>query len=165
MSNVEFAEWDTPFKVGDVTVLDLRQQTGKWWIEDQKENLRFELPKIADVGDADLVVRVFHVATSTVYAVTFHDVGAFRLLDEHGLTELWSSEANRLGHPARSSFKVRRHQWSKESEVTFQMYATDEWSYVIATDWECVEVVCRETPVVEIETVVKGAPLTSKSEL
>ena len=159
MSEVEFAEWETPFKDGDLTVLDMRYQTGKLHHEYTAEGIGFTLPKKYGLGEAELIVRLFHKEAEAIYSICFHEVGAFRLLDEHGLEELWQETSIQGGRPAQSTFKVRNHLWSKESPVSFFSYAKDDWSFVIATDWECMEIVCSDPPDIQLEETVRSHPL------
>ena len=80
---------------------------------------------------------------------TFIEVVAFRLLDEGGLTELWAAEDNQP-RPAFATFRVRGHGWSRESPIPF-IHGTDHgWSFVIATITDCVEVLTRSEPRVEL---------------
>lgn len=76
----------------------------------------------------------------------FNGVVAFRVLDENGLLELWeASVAN--PRPAQATFRARGHQWTAESMLVF-LDVGDEprFSYFVATDDRCLEVVCREEP-------------------
>ena len=160
MAEVEFAAWETPFKDGELTILDVRFETGHSEIAYQAEGIGFTLPRKYGLGDAGLTVRLFHKETAAVYALSFERVGAFRLLDEHGLLELWEETDRQGGRPAQSTFKVRNHLWSKESPLSFVHHAKDDWSFVIATDWDCVEIVCEEPPDIQLEEKVSRRPLS-----
>ena len=144
MSKVEFAPWETPFKNAELLVLDLRFQTGHGAHENETEDIGIDSPEENGREEPELIVRLLHCEDDAVYSLVFHGVGAFRLLDEHGLLELWQETSNLGGRPAQSTFRVRNHLWSKESHLSFFSFATDDWSFVIATDWECVEVVCGD---------------------
>jgi hypothetical protein len=79
----------------------------------------------------------------------FQQVSAFRVLDEHGLMEFWGETTRQGGMPAQSTFRVRNHGWTKESMLSF--LPTDGWSYVVATDFDCVEIVSANPPLVTLE--------------
>jgi hypothetical protein len=74
------------------------------------------------------------------------DVIAFRVLDEHGLDEFWEKTTELGGRPGRTTFRVRNHLWTKESPLSF--LGTDGWSFVLVTNSDCIEVVCKAPPVV-----------------
>ena len=156
MSDVEFDAWETPFKDGELTILDVRYDNGELDNEYPAEKIGFRLPKKYDLDDSILVVRLFFREEKSVYSLYFENVGAFRVLDEDGLCEIWQATAQQGGRPAHSTFKVRNHLWSKESPLSFFSSAADDWSYLIATDWACVEVICKEPPEIQFEENVSG---------
>ncbi|TXN70475.1 hypothetical protein [Methylobacterium sp. WL6] len=80
----------------------------------------------------------------------FRGVVAFRVLDEHGLLELWDASAKRP-RPARTTFRVRGHGWTRESPLVFDKTGdVDPYSHMVATDDLCLEVVCTVKPIVTI---------------
>lgn len=91
--------------------------------------------------------------------MSFDTVSAFRVLDEHGLTQLWEKTAELGGRPGQTTFKVRNHLWTEESLISF-LGAQDGWSFVIASDWDCVEIVALTPPtILEEEAHLRdGAP-------
>lgn len=121
---VEFAPWSTVIADDRVALLDVRFDA----VERQLEALL--------EGEAGRIL------------VRFVEVGGFRVLDETGLTQLWaaSEAAPRPGH---TTFRVRGHRWTAESEITFHLGTSNGWSYMIATDDDCLEVLTRVEPVVE----------------
>ena len=155
MPDVEFAPWQTPFADGALTILDAHYQSGKLILEYPAEGIEYRIPSECAPRDFALIVRLFHKETDSVYVLHFQNVGAFRLLDEHGLLELWQETEKQGGRPAQSTFKVRNHLWSKESEAAFHFHAKEGWSFIIATEWECVEVVCSEPPDIQRERTLE----------
>ncbi len=153
MPEVEFQPWETSFKNGDITILEVRYGNGGACIEDKNLGIRFKIPATSACDDAGLFVRLFHLETRTVFRIVFEDVSAFRVLDEHGLTELWQATSTQGGRPDKTTFKVRGHAWPKESPVSF--VTSNGWSFVIATDWTCVEVVCKEAPRIEFDGIME----------
>jgi len=67
------------------------------------------------------------------------------MLDEHGLLELWEKRDEQK-IKLKSTFKVRNHLWAKESPLTLFHGNSDEWSHIVSTDNECLEVVCEKSP-------------------
>jgi hypothetical protein len=124
-----FAPWPTPFANDAVDVVDVSFS-------------RNELN--------DLVLRVEVREDRSIYKVVFDHVSAFRVLDEHGLTEIWNKTSEFGGRPTATTFRVRNNLWSKESQLSF--LSSDGWSYIIATDWDCVEIVSNSEPAVGLET-------------
>lgn len=134
-SEIEFLEWDTPFKNTRNGILEATyvgsnsSETDKNW---------------------DLKIRIHDYDNDKNYSIFFDNISGFRILDEHGLVDLWTVGSNR---PAQSTFKVRNHSWHKESPATFFFgsHPDGEYSFVISTDWDCAEVVCKNTPRIETE--------------
>ncbi len=155
---VEFGVWDTPFMDGDITILDVSYLDGELSNEYGDERVRFSLPPTRNLGSASLVVRLFHKEDRSVYALSFKDVGAFRVLDEHGLLDVWAASDERP-RPNQSTFMVRNHRWSEDSMLSFVNFADDGWSYLIATDFDCVEVVCSQPPKIKLEQTVPAEEL------
>jgi len=149
----EFARWETPFENTDVEVMEIAWGGGPLWHEDHKPQWAGRsLFKSPFDTRLTLVVRVHEsnadepgYPNDPLYFVTFQDVSAFRVLDEGGLLEFWR-QTESLGRSGGTTFRVRNHQWSRESLLAFLPGDEDGWSYVIATGGECVEVVARDTP-------------------
>lgn len=108
------------------------------------QNAHLELERVEYLQGGGLRFWVRDVVTSAGYLVSFKAVSAFRVLDEHGLQELWEKTSELGGRPAASTFKVRNHAWTKESPITF--VASDGWSYILATDFDCIEIVSVDAP-------------------
>jgi hypothetical protein len=123
----EFGRWETPFENAGV------------WIE----SVVYDPPSLAvrvSVHQTEWHVSESALSPERTYRVGFSRISAFRVLDEHGLLELWGNTQDE-GRPGSCTFQVRNHMWTHESPLSFLM--SDGWSYVIATDAECVEIVDR----------------------
>ena len=146
---MEFDTWATPFSEGEIHIVDLHWGARDWWIE-YADGKRYETKAPFESENEALLVSIFHRESETVYLVTFEYPIAFRLLDEHGLVEVWAEKQT----PA-NCLKVKGHGWSKESAISFAM-GEDGWSHIIATGDECVEVVCSASPKVELKERLKA---------
>jgi hypothetical protein len=121
-----FEVWRTPFEDSDIQLAGLNYSEG--------EALSF---------------RVRVQETGSTYRIFFERVSAFRVLDEHGLLELWEKTKELKGRPASTTFKIRNHLWTKESPISFAH--SDGWSFVVASDAACVEIVARTAPTITLE--------------
>jgi hypothetical protein len=126
----EFGEWPTPFTDAAVEILDVTYGL-------QAQDAR------------SLVARVRTRDPQTIYRIEFAAISAMRLVDEGGLVAFWQKTAELGGRPGRTTFRVRNHAWTLESVVSF--LATDGWSFVIASDDECLEVVSATAPTITAE--------------
>lgn len=141
---MEFQSWPTPFENGSLWLVDLSWGTKEWTLE-KSNGVKYLIKGDAKHEYHELVARVFHEESQTIYQLLFESVNGFRCLDEHGLTEVWSEQ-----RPKFNTFKIRGHGWHKESPLTFFMGNDGEWSHLIVTSDECLEVVCRESPTVKV---------------
>lgn len=141
---MEFQSWPTPFENGSLWLVDLSWGTKEWTLE-KSNGVKYLIKGDAKHEYHELVARVFHEESQTIYELLFESVNGFRCLDEHGLTEVWSEQ-----RPKFNTFKIRGHGWHKESPLTFFMGNDGEWSHLIVTSDECLEVVCRESPIVKV---------------
>ena len=141
---MEFQSWPTPFENGSLWLVDLSWGTKEWTLE-KSNGVKYLIKGDAKHEYHELVARVFHEESQTIYQLLFESVNGFRCLDEHGLTEVWSEQ-----RPKFNTFKIRGHGWHKESPLTFFMGNDGEWSHLIVTSDECLEVVCRESPIVKV---------------
>ena len=158
MSEIEFDAWETPFVDGDLAIMEVRYGNGGLDEKYIKEKIGFRVPEKYSVGYEDLVVRLFHKEEMAVYSLMFKDVAGFRVLDENGLLQLWDEMNKQSSRFAKSTFRVRNHLWMTESPLAF-LGAKDSWSFVIATDTTCVEVICLEAPDICFEEAVTGYSL------
>lgn len=138
---VELASWDTPFKGKDLEILSV-----SYGVFDHLNLNLNESP--------ELLVRVQCLVTKNIYQVHFDNVGAFRVLDEHGLQEIISFPFHKGIKSTFPALKVRKHGWSTESPLSFFMGTDEGWSYMIMTGWDCVEVLTRDEPVIVLEVKV-----------
>lgn len=140
---MEFDSWSTPFENGRVWLVDLSWGTKEWALE-KTNGVKFLINGEEKHKKYKLIARVFHEDSQTIFELFFESVNGFRCLDEHGLTEIWSSN-----RPHLNTFKLKGHAWHKESPLTFFMGNDGEWSYLLVTSDECLEVVCSEMPVIK----------------
>ena len=141
---MEFQSWPTPFENGSLWLVDLSWGTKEWTLE-KSNGVKYLIKGDAKHEYHELVARVFHEESQTIYELLFESVNGFRCLDEHGLTEVWSEQ-----RPKFNTFKIRGHGWHKESPLTFFIGNDGEWSHLVVTSDECLEVVCRESPIVKV---------------
>ena len=130
---LEFSRWETPF------------ENAKLWVREVFYEERTLNVRVA-VHWADGVL----LSPEPTYRLRFQEVDAFRVLDEGGLLELWE-QTSETGRPGDSTFRVRNHLWTRESFLSFHHGTDDGWSFVIATDGECVEVLARNPPNITLE--------------
>ncbi len=143
-SKMEFGTWSTLFEAGKVWLVDLSWGTKEWTLE-KSDGKTYKIMGNESHKNNDLIARVFHEDTESLYEISYEQVNGYRCLDEHGLTEIWSSN-----HPTKNTFKVKNHGWHKESPLTFFMGNPDEWSHLLITDDECLEVICQSTPQIKL---------------
>lgn len=136
---MEFCKWETPLNSGDISILSVVYGCRDWDLS--SHNVRYEYQDSRLSGDVALIVTVFHDITESVYEVQFRKIGGHRVLDEHGLLDMWD-----VSNPRENCFKVRKHQWANESPLSFELNTIGGWSYVMATDFECVEVLTDAEP-------------------
>ncbi len=125
----EFGEWKTPFTDADAWILSV-----------------LFLANAPVNGSAELAVVLQEGGASRRYEVRFRAVQAMRALDESGLMELWNKSAELGGRPGKTTFRVRNHDWSLESWIS--ILGTDGWSFFIATNDMCLEVVSSTPPTI-----------------
>lgn len=139
---ITFAKWDTPFKDDDVEIFDLQYGNGGLETIFHDKNQKLSLPRKRNLDFHDLEIKIVSYQSNTIYSILYENISAFRLLDEHGLCDLWNALEKR---PSKTTFRVRNHGWCEESPLSFFM-SGNEYSFIIATDWECLEVICPSEP-------------------
>lgn len=144
----EFSAWQTPFENSSVLVLDVAFSRPRLWPEGREPTAT--QPLLEALQSAELVIRVYVHGEASIYRLSFDSVSAFRVLDEHGLMQLWHKTDELGGRPGQATFRVRNHLWSEESPLSF-LGTQDGWSFVIATGDDCVEIVARTPPKIELE--------------
>jgi len=124
---VQFAEWQTIVQDDDLSLVSL--------------NL---------TNDHTLTATFSSHQQQSEVAFIFSNARAFRVLDEGGLLELWQAFKEKP-RPAQSTFRVRGHQWQSESPLAWILGADEPYfSYMIATDWDCLEVVAFDPPEIRV---------------
>lgn len=141
----EFGEWTTPFTDASVEILEIAYAP----IPTRGTHTPHAASLLHEQAGSDLVARVYAVDADTIYRLIFPTIAAMRLLDEGGLLEFWQKTTELGGRPGRTTFRVRNHAWTHESVVSF--LASDGWSFVIASDNECLEVVSVTGPIITEE--------------
>lgn len=124
---VQFAEWTTGFENDTLSLVSLglseeRVLSAVFFSHEKNQQVRF----------------------------TFIDARAFRILDEGCLLELWAA-SKKKPRPAQSTFRVRGHAWQAESPLAW-FHGSDQsgFSYLVATDWDCLEVIVYDPPTIEM---------------
>lgn len=132
---IEFAAWTTPFaNADDVRILQL----------------------VYDIQVASLDNghrhECLHVAVQVMgnddQYVIHADCHTYRQINEYGLLALWGA-SKRTPRPAGTTFRARNHEWGRESFLSFELETVDGWSYFIASETNCIEMLCRSRPRVE----------------
>jgi hypothetical protein len=99
-----------------------------------------------------------------IFRVSSPDSFTFRVLDEHGLVDLWHATSEQGGRPGQSTFGVRNHGWHRESELSFAMSNADH-SFMVATGWACLEIVAGLPPSVEFVRSVEAISMEGPKRL
>lgn len=157
LEELTFQEWKTLFADDELVIMQVNYLSGELNTSRRtKDDKWITYTKSALYEDSnDLSITLFSFEKEAIYQVNFHRILAYRLLDEHGLCELWSAG----DRPITSTFRVGGHGWSKESELSFIMAGTN-YSYVIATYFDCVEIISSQEP--EIKLVEKIVPISGE---
>ena len=163
---IEFERWVTPFSSGEARVFDLKCDVGSLEITFSDPPRKYRLNDGQPDDAPALQAKVFDSESEQLYLVSFETVNGVRYLDERGLTELWGSE-NYKPKELGCCFRVRNHMWHRESPITFLFGMEGEWSYLITTLNECLEIVSAATPVFEnlgrVECVIADQSDASES--
>jgi hypothetical protein len=149
-SPVEFAPWSTPIENDRLQLVEVVYGGTGLLIDLPPENLRVEVPAGRDEALPTLSARFLSLDKLKIYQISCWKPSAFRVLDEHGLTELWEAGGEQESKRGNSTFRVRNHLWNRESMLSFAMVGEGAYSYLIATDWDCLEIVTHDPPSVEL---------------
>jgi len=125
---IQLEKWETIISHGDLTIQNLH------W-----EN-KFEA--------IELKVQIKNIKTDIIYSVICEYISGFRILDEEGLSEVWTHpdySLEKMGH----TIKIKDNLWSKESPLSFFHASNDGWSYLITTDNECLEIISEKIPIIK----------------
>ena len=150
---MEFEGWQTPFTGGKVFLVDLSWGRENWELT-TSDGKKYQVAGDSKHRNNDLIARIFHKESESLFEVHYDWVSGFRCLDEHGLDELWGSRSKGLG----CTFRVKGHGWHRESPLTFFMGNKGEWSHMIVTQDDCLEVVCADTPMIRLIGRVAPSP-------
>lgn len=136
----------------DPNVLDLTKdgvQFARWRTAVENDDLSLVSMNLSDGRTLTAIFKSEQRGAKVAF--TFHDARAFRVLDEGGLLELWEA-SSKNPRPAQSTFRVRGHMWQSESPLAW-IHGTAEpyFSYMIATDWDCLEVVSFDPPDIRLD--------------
>jgi len=120
---IEFKKWSTPFEFGNIHIIDVIFGNGGFDMYLAEGPVSFSLPA-NDLRDYQaLTIRLFNIMDRTVYRVEFIQVEAYRVLDEHGLQDLWTNEGRKALRSDEGfypqSCRVKGHGWNEESIFSF----------------------------------------------
>ncbi len=143
----EFQEWTTPFTNSGVEILEVAYAPKR---ASSTDAFPHDVNTLMRENDSnDLVARIYVYDSGNIYRLVFPQIRGMRLLDEGGLLEFWEKTSELGGRPGRTTFRVRNHAWTRESVVSF--LESDGWSFVIASDNECLEVLSATAPIITQE--------------
>lgn len=147
-TGVEFSPWPTEVENDDLWLGKLSFDVGAPLVTIIKDKTTYSLPSSDPSHKRTLEADFVSIDKSAVIRLIFQNVIAFRVLEENGLLELWgASDVN--PRPASTTFRARGHKWSEESVLVFMAEGSElRFSYFVATDMHCLEVVCPEDPIV-----------------
>ena len=144
---IEFAPWPTDVENDALTFVGVRYG-GHAAINFMKDDHTVELT--LDYADSESGLEATFISREKMAGVvfSFNNVSGFRVLDEHGLVDLWNASKD-TPRPASTTFRVKGHLWQTESELSWIMKGC-EFSYMVATGWDCLEVITDCEPSVKI---------------
>jgi hypothetical protein len=148
---IVFAPWKTPVENDELSLVSLSYGGASTILDCHSEGFSLEVPASRSLGAGDLEAVFLSVEKKSVVVFRFERPMAFRVLDEHGLLDIWTASGE-TPRPAHTSFMVKGHKWQQESELSWFMGGT-EFSLMIATDWDCLEVVGPQ-PTVELRPAI-----------
>ena len=119
----------------------------KWETPFEKCN-RISMGLLKD--DGDLTIRLCDVSTEidVIYELTFMDFVAYKSTNESFLNEFWKIRENDIGH----TFTVVNSEWIEEllNDPIFQDHSKGVKHYVIVTLDECVEILAKSPPEIDV---------------
>ena len=121
----ELSRWETPFENAKLWVLGVTYE---------QRTLIVDVVVYWSDGEP--------LSPEPLYSIRFDEVDAFRVFDERGLPGL-PAQTSDTGD---STFRVRNLPWSEESFLSFWQGTVDGWSFMIATEADCVEILARNPP-------------------
>ena len=155
--DIEFAPWETPFANGELTIMRVDYGHNNIYVLDNIRKLQISYPKqIKPCIEDALKIRICNVSDFLIYDIHFEFIFAYRVADEMDFAELWDA-TNRLGkRPALATFMAKNSAWSRKTVSGFHL---KNWSYVIATGDDCIEIISQTTPTYRKIGVAHTSPL------
>lgn len=148
-AGVEFAPWSTIVENDELYLGRLSFDIGSPLVTFPKEGRTYELPSSSHLQAEELEAYFVSTDRETVIQFSFNEVIAFRVLQENGLLELWDASTSNP-RPARTTFRARGHGWADDSFLVFLGEHNEaRFSYFVATEHLCLEVVCFQPPEVK----------------
>jgi hypothetical protein len=147
-SSIEFAAWPTLVENDELHLVSLRYGDDAKKVDFVSEGFSLELPGNETGTTSALEATFLSREKRAAVVFAFDNVSAFRVLDEHGLVDMWNASAS-ASRPAQATFKVKGHKWQEESFLSWVMPQC-EWSFLVATGWDCLEVVTPTEPTIEL---------------
>ncbi|WOE76297.1 hypothetical protein [Alterisphingorhabdus coralli] len=148
-----FKPWQTAFSDDELAILQV--SSGQDFIQTTNRMPDDSFVRythgLLDHSIPELRIKAFSYCKGQVFDIDFDQVSAYRVLDEHGLVDIWEAGER----PNSALFRVGGHPWTKESVLSFVMEGVDT-SWMIATAFLCVEVVADCSPI--ISNVVDVTP-------
>ena len=145
LSMIEFERHESILSDSELTVIDVRWGGGEFGIYDAEDNVTYAHKADDGFDECELYVDVFSHKFKSIYRIEFQYIYGYRLLDEGGLLDFWSSP-NYDCAKLRPIARTRNSPWSKESIIPF-IYSKGI-SYLIITENECVEVITDQEPTI-----------------
>lgn len=148
-ASIEFAAWPTVIENDELALGSLHFDLGSPLLT-FANGKSLALPSGRPVSRYMLEATFISIEKEAVVRVASNDAIAFRVLDENGLTDLWTASRTKQ-RSGRATFRATGHKWTDESFLVFlDSGERPRFSYFVATSDLCVELVCLNEPVVEV---------------
>ncbi|MCK2056714.1 hypothetical protein [Methylobacterium sp. 37f] len=145
-TSVEFGPWPTDVDMDELWFGKLNFDVGAPLVTLIEASTSYSLPLSSPDHNHRLEADFVSIERGSVFRFTFEEVIAFRVLDENGLLELWDA-SSASPRPAKTTFRARGHAWTRESFLVFMAQGSEtRFSYFVATEEHCLEVVCHKEP-------------------
>ena len=90
---IEFSSWDTPFREGDIHIVSVEYGTGPFNVTYNDPNRSYSINEDRPEDTPALIAKILDTTSEQLFALSFETITGYRLLDEHGLTEIWVVES------------------------------------------------------------------------
>ena len=148
-ASIEFAAWPTVVENDDLALGRLNFDVGSPLIS-FPSGKSLALTSKGRTQQYVLEATFISVEKEQVIRFASNEVIAFRVLDENGLLDLWHASET-APRPGRTTFRATGHKWTGESFLVFlEEGEKPRFSYFIATNDLCLELVCYSDPLVEV---------------